>query len=580
MEAKAAAAAGGNRMGDKLVALGLITTDQLEVALHEKRRSNKMLGNVLVDLGFVAEATLTAILAERTGSESFDPTRAVIDPAIATRLPKEVAVRHKVLLIGLDQGTAHLAMADPYDVLALDVVRRYLPPDTETVPLVCPESILFDLVDRAYGAQLSIDGMLREIQTGEFDPTSIQNEHGRYLHPVVRLINALLLDAARQGASDLHFEPEGNFIRLRYRIDGVMLPIRAFHVDYWGAMSQRLKLMSGMNIAETRMPQDGRFTLFVANREVDFRVSSMPTVFGENIVLRVLDHVKALRSLSELGFSPQALTAMERMLRRPEGILVVTGPTGSGKTTTLYAMLNKIKSVELNIKTLEDPVEYKLGLVRQTQVREASGLTFAEGIRAMLRQDPDILFIGEVRDPETAQMALRASMTGHQVFSTVHTNDAVGVVARLIDLGMPIGMMAGNIIGSMSQRLTRVLCVHCKEMGPATAEECQLLGVDPAHPPVIGHARHGGCPECRHTGYRGRVAIAEVIEFTPEIDELVVAGATRGAILDMARRQGFISIVEDGIGKVLAGETSVAALSRAVHLVARNTPPSGAHPAK
>ena len=445
------------RIGDKLVELGLISKDQLQVALYEKKRSNKLMGNLLVELGFITETALSAVLAESSGFERFDPKSTVVDPTLIKQLPKEMAQRCRVLPVSLDGESLRLAMADIYDVLAIDQARRYLPQGVEIIPLVCSESELASAIDQYYGYEFSIDGILRELETGNHDLSSAALSGDGYVHPLVRLVNAVLFDAVKAGASDIHFEPEGSFLRLRYRIDGVLTQIRTVHKDHWAAISHRLKIIAGMNIADKLNPQDGRFSLTVGQRHVDFRVSALPTVHGENLVVRILDRSGSLLAVDQLGFSAGNRALLERLLKRPEGIILATGPTGSGKTTTLYAVLTHINSLERNIMTLEDPVEYALPLIRQAQVREGTSLTFAEGVRALLRQDPDVIFIGEVRDQATASMALRAAMTGHQVYSTLHANDAAGALPRLHDLGLHHGLLAGNVIGIIAQRLVRRL---------------------------------------------------------------------------------------------------------------------------
>jgi len=556
------------RLGDKLVAQRLISKAQLNVALHEQRQTGKMLGEVLVDLGFISEVKLASALAERTGFQQIDLKATIVDPTLVQMLPKDVARRLRALPVGLSDSHVHVAMADPYDVMAIDQLRRYFPRDKELMPLVASETEIVEAVDQYYGYAMSLEGILRELETGVFDDTALAADGGRYEHPVVRLVNALVFDAVKMGASDLHFEPEASLARLRVRIDGVLTQTQAFHRDHWPAICQRLKIISGMNIADNRSIQDGRFTMRIGNRDVDFRVSLLPTIYGENVVIRVLDHQQSMVPLDKLGFDERNLGLLRRLLLRPEGIVLVTGPTGSGKTTTLYSMLREVSSMDKNTMTLEDPVEYQLGVIRQTQVRESAGIGFAEGVRAMMRQDPDIIFIGEMRDVETAQMAVRAAMTGHQVFSTLHTNDALGVVPRLLDLGLSPSLLAGNVICAIAQRLVRKLCNTCKEeIHPATEAECLVLGADPAKPPII--ARPVGCEECRYTGYRGRTAIAEVLRFSADIDDLMVRSATRSDLLAKAREQGFRSMAEDGIAKVLAGEINIASLVRTVDMTDR-----------
>jgi type II secretory ATPase GspE/PulE/Tfp pilus assembly ATPase PilB-like protein len=572
-EAKAAAAPAeptaakpAARIGDRLLDLGLITLDQLEVALFEQKRSGKMLGTVLVDLGFISHAELTSLLAESSGYEQFDPATALVDPEVVARIPKEVALRHRVVPLSSEGRHVFVAMCDPYDVLALDQLRRQLGNHVTVVPKVCPQAAIGDLIDRAYGYAMSIDGIVQELETGQGNLANFGVDAG-YAHPLVRLVDAILLDAVKVGASDIHFEPEELFLRLRYRIDGAMSQIRSFHHEHWGPISQRLKILAGMNIADRLRPQDGRIGLNLGNREIDLRVSSLPTVHGENVVLRVLDRTRSLVSLDQLGISVPNLALIERTLRRPHGIFIVTGPTGSGKTTTLYAMLGRVSSPDVNTVTLEDPVEYQLPLLRQTQVRESTGLGFAEGVRALLRQDPDIVFIGEVRDADTATMAVRAAMTGHQVFTTLHTNDALSAIPRLRELGLEPSMLAGNVTGVLAQRLARKLCPRCKAGRPAAEEDCRILGADPAEPPLIFDPV--GCTACRDTGYHGRVPVAELLPMDEELDEIVASGGTRAALKAAALEKGYRTMAEDGIAKVLAGDLSLANLARTVDLTAR-----------
>ncbi|MBF0335948.1 MAG: Flp pilus assembly complex ATPase component TadA [Alphaproteobacteria bacterium] len=548
--------------------MGLISKDQLSVALREKKNSPKMMGELLIDLGFITEHALAAVLAEASGLERFDPKSTVVDPELFKNLTKEAAARYRVFPVSQEGKVIRLAMSDIYDVIALDQVRRYFPADADIHPLVCSETEIQAAIDQYYGHELSIDGILREIeQLGADLDNAPMDDDGGYTHPLVRLVNAIILDAVKAKASDLHFEPEGNFLRVRYRIDGVMTQIRTIHKEHWAPISHRLKIVSGMNIADKMNPQDGRLSINVANRKIDFRVSSLPTVHGENIVMRILDKSSAQVSLDQLGFSANNFGLISRLVKRPEGIIIVTGPTGSGKTTTLYAIMNFINSLDINIMTLEDPVEYELPLIRQSQVREGTHLSFADGIRTLLRQDPDVILVGEARDAETATMALRAAMTGHQVYTTLHTNDAAGALPRLLDLGLKPNLMAGNIIGILAQRLVRRLCVECSTMVPATEEECKILKADPADPPLVGKAV--GCQNCRGTGYKGRVAVVEILPMTPELDELMISGASLNKIKREAEKYGFIPMADDGLEKIRKGMTSFEGLMRSVDLTTR-----------
>jgi type II secretory ATPase GspE/PulE/Tfp pilus assembly ATPase PilB-like protein len=430
-----------------------------------------------------------------------------------------------------------------------------------------------DAVDRQlvpvefYGYELSVDGILHEIETGEVDYESLQAEVDEYSHPLVRLVDAMLSDAVKRGASDIHLEPEEGFLRIRYRIDGVLRQIRSLHKDYWSAIAVRVKVMAGMNIAETRAPQDGRISLTISGRPIDFRVASQLTNHGENIVLRVLDRQKGIVPIDRLGFSDEALSTLRLMMARPEGIILITGPTGSGKTTTLYSMLNFLNSETVNIMTLEDPVEYPMTMIRQTSVNEAVRLDFANGIRSIMRQDPDIILVGEIRDRETADMAFRASMTGHQVYATLHTNSSLGAIPRLLDIGVLPDILAGNIIGVIAQRLVRRLCPECKEAYTAEPLEKSILGIDDDEPLTLYRAR--GCRHCDQQGYKGRFALLEILRMDPDIDELIARRSTAREIATAARDKGFKHLAEDGVARVRAGDTSVDEVSRVVDMTAQ-----------
>lgn len=551
------------RIGEKLIEMGLISRDQLEVALREQQKSKKLLGNILVSIGAITESALSEVLAESTGMEKFDPRSTMLDPQILKLVPREVCVRNKVIPVSMDKDTVKIAMVDVFNVLAIDQVRRHFDKNLKIVPLYSTETEISELIERYYSYELSIEGILLEIETGIREKTLLDGREEGYVNPTVRLVNALLVDAIKQGASDIHFEPEGSFLRLRYRIDGALQQIRSFHRDYWPAMLVRMKIMSGMNIAETRNPQDGRISMTALGREIDFRCATQPTVHGENVVLRILDKSKSLVPLEKLGFSEHNLSLLKRCLKRPEGIIIVTGPTGSGKTTTLYSILSFINEIDVNIMTLEDPVEYQLPLIRQSNVREGT-FDFQSGIKSLMRQDPDIIFVGEVRDEETAIMAVRAALTGHQVFSTLHTNDAMGAIPRLSDIGIPAHLLSGSLICAIAQRLARKLCVSCKKPRPANAEECKLIGANPAKPPTIYEAV--GCESCGYKGYKGRTAVVEVLRIDRGLDELIATHATRNQMMEYALANGFVPMMQDGIAKVLDGEIDTKELMNTVDL--------------
>jgi type II secretory ATPase GspE/PulE/Tfp pilus assembly ATPase PilB-like protein len=555
-------------IGQILIDQGILTEDQLRIALLEQMKSHVPVGRLLVQLGFVSEATLRDALSEKLGLQSVDLATIIVDPSALKMLPREMARRFRMFPVALDRQTKKfmVALADTNNIVAIDQLRAHLKGEYEIELRLAGDSEIERAIDAFYGHEFSIDGILREIETGEVDYATIA-EGDEYSQPVVRLISALLADAVEREASDIHFEPEQNFLRIRYRIDGVLRQIRSLHKNYWPAMAVRLKVMSRMNIAETRAPQDGRISATMSGRVIDFRVASLPTTHGENIVLRVLDRQKGIVPLDRLGLEESQLELLKRMITRPEGIILVTGPTGSGKTTTLYSILNHINSDGVNIMTLEDPVEYPMPLIRQTSVAEAVKLDFANGIRAMMRQDPDAILVGEIRDEETADMAFRAAMTGHQVYSTLHTNSAVGAIPRLLDIGIVPDIMAGNIIGVIAQRLVRRLCRTCRQRAEPDARERRLLGVGAEESATLYRAV--GCEECEYQGYRGRVAIIEILPIDPSLDDLIARRATAREILASARGRGFRTLAEDGTRLVRAGVTSLEELIRMVDLTDR-----------
>lgn len=556
-------------IGQILISQGILTEDQLRIALLEQLKNNQPVGRLLVQLGFVSEATLRDALSEKLGLQSVDLSQIVVDSAALKLVPRDFAKRQNLFPVALDRERNRLivAIADTNNIVALDQVRAQLRGEFDIDVRLAGESEIARAVDQYYGHDFSIDGILHEIETGEVDYQSLQVSGDAYSQPVVRLVSALLADAVERSASDIHFEPEQNFLRIRYRIDGVLRQIRSLHKTYWPAMAVRLKVMAKMNIAETRAPQDGRISLTLTGRSVDFRVASQATSHGENIVLRILDRQKGIVPLDGLGLEKEQLTLLKKMIARPEGIILVTGPTGSGKTTTLYSVLNHINSDGLNIMTLEDPVEYPMTLIRQTSVNEAAKMDFGNGIRSLMRQDPDIILVGEIRDEDTATMALRAAMTGHQVYSTLHTNSAIGAIPRLLDIGIAPDVLSGNIIGIVAQRLIRRLCKHCKQPYEATAEECRLVDVDPQKAPTLH--RSVGCDHCEYQGYKGRLAIIEILKFDPEIDEMIARRSTTRELLKAALSKGFRTLADDAIRRALDGSTSLEEVVRVVDLTDR-----------
>ncbi len=557
-------------LGKLLVLKGVISEDQLRIALLEQKRTLDPLGKLFINLGFVTEATIREALSENLNQQSADLSHLAVDAASLKLIPKDIAKRYRVFPLDFDKENLvlKLAMSDTNNIVAVDQILAMLGQEITLSPMLSGDAEIMRAIDQYYGFELSIDGILHEIETGEVDYQSLQTISDEYTQPLVRLIDALLVDAVQHGASDIHFEPEQFFLRIRYRIDGVLRQIRSLHKTYWSAMVVRLKVMSNMNIAETRAPQDGRISITFSGRQIDFRVSAQPTAHGENIVLRILDRQKGIVPLNGLGLNEDKLTLLKIMLARPNGIILVTGPTGSGKTTTLYSILNHINSESVNIMTLEDPVEYPMNMIRQTSVNEAAKMDFSNGIRSMMRQDPDIILIGEIRDEDTAEMAFRAAMTGHQVYSTLHTNSAVGAIPRLLDIGMLPDIMAGNIIGVIAQRLVRKLCPHCKQAFQPDALERRLLGNVPEKQDITLY-RSVGCNACDFQGYKGRMAIMELLKMTSDLDELIARRATTRELTSMALGQGFSPLVDAAMECVLDGSTSLEEVSRMVDLTDR-----------
>lgn len=552
-----------------MVQQGLISQDQLRIALIEQDQNNLPLGKQLVRLGFVSESMVRDLVAHTIGQESIDLSVVVADVDALSMVPEDFSRRYHVLPVSYDDNSKIMtvAMADMFNVVALDQLRAMLSGQIQLKPTLATEVQLEEYIDQFYGYELSVDGILREIETGEIDYQSLSEQGNEYTQPVVRLVGALLMDAVKRGASDIHFEPEFAFLRIRYRVDGVLQQVRSLHKSFWPGIAVRLKVISGMDIAETRSPQDGRLNMSLCGRPIDFRVSTHPTINGENIVLRVLDREKSIIPLERMGLRLNTLDELKFMMTRPEGIMIVTGPTGSGKTTTLYSLLSHLNTEEVNIMTLEDPVEYPVTMMRQTSVAEVNKVDFANGIRSIMRQDPDIILVGEIRDEDTATMAFRAAMTGHQVFSTLHTNSALGTFPRLLDIGISPEIMAGNIIGVVAQRLVRVLCPHCKEATKPNDDERKILGISQSE--AVQIFKHKGCKRCGFTGYRGRMAIIELLRVDSDMDALIARRAHLDELRKLALQKGFVTLADDGIRRILEGYTSIEEVMRVIDLTSR-----------
>jgi len=557
------------RLGDLLVREGLIDNEQLARALNEQKGSNDKLGGILVKLNFVTEEKLIAFLSRQYGIQSTTLSQLDIDPEVLKLVPEQISRKYEVLPIKRQGNQLTLAMADPTNVFALDDVGFMT--NLQVVPVVASQAAIRAAIDRSYdskGGEIAdivseMEGAAADVELVEGDEEVsakvdvFELKESADEAPVVRLINMILVDAIRRGASDIHLEPYEKVFRVRFRVDGVLHEIMTPPKRLEAALTSRVKIMASLDIAERRLPQDGRIKLRFNQREIDFRVSTLPTIFGEKTVMRILDKDSLQLDLTMLGFDPWSLEQFTKAINSPYGMILITGPTGSGKTTTLYSAIHTINSPDINIMTAEDPVEYNLKGVNQVQVNEEIGRTFAGALRAFLRQDPDVILVGETRDLETAQIGIRAALTGHLVLSTLHTNDCPSTVARLLDMGIPPFLVSSSLMLILAQRLGRRVCKDCKQ--PYEADEETLV--------PYGHVSQGlgkvnffkgkGCTTCNFTGMKGRVAIYEVMPITQELRDLMIRNAPTNEIREMAQTQGMKTLRQNALQKVLDGMMTI-----------------------
>ncbi|MFC6238350.1 GspE/PulE family protein [Longivirga aurantiaca] len=551
------------QLGDILLEGGLVTHDQLAVAVDEQNRLGRSLGRVLVDRGVLTEAQLVASLAAQIGMRFVDLGDIQIDGSALGRVPGHVARRHTAIPIGYDEGKLVVAMADPANVFAIDDIRSAAGIDVK--PVVATRNDVAAAIDRFYRAGDELNDLTSELDTGEDEEDLSKVKEITEDAPIVRYVNLLITQAIQDRASDIHLEPTEHDLRVRYRIDGVLHEVMRSPRAIQSGVISRLKIMADINIAERRIPQDGRLSVAAHGKKVDLRVATLPTVWGEKVVMRILDNSTARMDLSDLGFSPHNFGIFEKSYVKPYGMILVTGPTGSGKSTTLYATLNVVNKPEVNIITVEDPVEYRLPGVNQVQVNNKAGLNFAAALRSILRSDPDIVLIGEIRDHETAQIAVEASLTGHLVLSTLHTNDAPSAITRLTEMGIEPFLVGSAMDVVLAQRLARRLCSKCKEPFEPDAEQLAAIRFKP-YPgdPEPHFYRPVGCANCAKTGYKGRVAIHEVMAISDEIERLTVDRASSTRIGEVAIEQGMRTLREDGLLKASQGITTIDEVFRVV----------------
>jgi type IV pilus assembly protein PilB len=561
----ATAAAGGNdRLGDILMREGLITRDQLATALADQKSSGHRLGYVLVKLGLVQELEVTKVLARQYRMPAVDLTRFEVDPKILKLVPSDFALKHVVLALKREGRTLTVAMADPTNTGVLDdlkFITRF-----DLFPVIAGEFTLRNIIEKHYeSSDEQLQNLLKDMEElGDSDVEVVEEQEDEAATqaqindaPVVKLINGILMDAVKRGASDIHIEPFEHEIRVRYRIDGALLEVMKPPVKMKAALTSRIKILSQLNIAERRVPQDGRLKLKIGNKVIDFRVSVLPVIFGEKIVLRILDKGNLTLDLSKFGFEPKAEQDLMRNILNPYGMVLVTGPTGSGKTTTLYSALSRVNTVETNIMTAEDPVEYNLMGINQVLVRTEIGLTFAAALRAFLRQDPNIIMIGEIRDLETGGIAIKAALTGHLVLSTLHTNDAPSTITRMIDMGIEAFNVASAVNLVVAQRLVRRICRDCKAPHTYTDVELSALGDNLDGIKKIQFMKGTGCETCSGTGYKGRAGLYEVMALTPELRRLILRGGSVAEMRDQAVADGMLTLRMDGLKKIERGVTTL-----------------------
>lgn len=564
-------------LGEQLVAAGLLMEVQLELAKREQQRNGGRLGPILVQLGFIRPEKLAEFLARQAGTEAITLNRVTVDQTVLSLIPIEVARRHVTMPVSRHNGTLTVALADPFDVIAVDTLQQVTGLGIEVV--TAPERDILNCIELYYQSGDTIDQSITKVlaekdkqqaqaQTLEEVLSKMSNKDEDA--PVIRAVRQIITRAVNNRASDIHFEPEERMMRVRTRIDGVLFEDVLIPKAMQSAVITRMKILADLDLAESRVPQDGRASLIVGGRQVSLRVSSLPTAYGENVVARILDPSGQILNLKTLGFTPQMETDFREVMNKPYGVVLVTGPTGSGKSTTLYAVLQEVSTMEVSTFTLEDPIEYRMPLVRQTQINEDAGLTFSGGLRALLRQDPDIILVGETRDTETAQLMVRAALTGHLVFSTLHTNDAPGAIPRLLDMGVDAFLLPASLLAVLGQRLVRTICPNCKEEIYNPHKVFEEIKVKP---PVTGSElklyRGRGCTVCNQSGYKGRIGIYELMIIDERFHDPIIKRAGAPEFERLGNERGMTSMFDDGIIKATQGVTTVEELLRVTRLVTK-----------
>ncbi|ABW67212.1 GspE/PulE family protein [Desulfosudis oleivorans] len=561
------------KLGEMLVDAGYLTEERLTGYVAAQKRSGLKLGQFLIREGVVSESMIVDLVSRQAGIQRFDPAEFPVTMELAKSLAETVSRKYGAVPLRRGNHLLLVAMTDPLDIRSLDAIEDEC--DLEVEPVICTEQEFSHLFTQVYGTR--IDGFAGEgydltetmdygedeepADAGATEISSLQ--HMAEEAPVVRLVNALLAQAVRQGASDIHISPEKRYVQVRLRVDGVLHEVPAPPKTLFLSIVSRLKILANLDISVSRIPQDGRFTVKIENKEINIRVSTIPTIYGENVVLRLLDTSGGVYTLDQLGMASEDQEKLKRNIQKPYGMILATGPTGSGKSTSLFAMINRINKPDINIITLEDPVEYRIEKIRQAQLNRRAGMTFASGLRSILRQDPDVIMVGEIRDGETAQVATQAALTGHMVFSTVHTNDAAGAITRFIDMGVEPFLVSSVMLVSMAQRLVRKVCEDCAEPYQPPHEALVFMGLENAKKATFKRGK--GCAYCMNTGYRGRTGIYEILEIDDDVREMIVSRATSHQITRAAVTAGKLqTLKQDAARKAALGITTVEEAAKGV----------------
>jgi type IV pilus assembly protein PilB len=565
-----------DRLGDRLVEEGLISKNKLEDALREKEKTKKHLGEILLKMNLISVEKLNEFIAKQLAIPTVDLSSYTIDPEVISLFDEKIARRYNMLPLFKIENAVTVAMADPLDIFALDNVKGMI--QFEIEPVIASAQSIMKAIDHYFGTKDHIQEMVGEMEKEEkrdliSDKEQLirEVEELRDDKPIIKIVNSVITQAVQEEASDIHIEPEKDNLRIRFRVDGFLYDVSSLPKRYHLPIISRIKIQAKMDIGEKRKPQDGKIHLNLGDKKVDLRISTYPVVYGEKMAIRILDLSKAQVMLEEIGLSEENLEKYREILKGGTGIVLVTGPTGSGKTTTLYATLNYISTGELNITTIEDPIEYQLENINQGQVDEKAGITFPTALRTILRQDPDVIMVGEIRDKETAELAIQAALTGHLVLSTLHTNDAAGAITRLLDMGIEPFLLSSTIKGVIAQRLVRMICPKCKKTHPPNQEILEKLGYEDQ---IIDLSLYKGkgCSFCRNSGYKGRTGVFELLVTDDKISDLITNKSPSHRIKEEAINAGMISLQKDALSKVFSGSTTLEEIIRVIGVVKKKIP--------